>query len=111
MAVGGVTTTAPKAVSCHIDSCSSLCCLCRRGITEAQYCLWAVIWDFNDCESGGEDMFKSLAGLVTDAVKVAAAPVEIAAGAARVVTKPLAEVAEEIAEDVRNATDDEDGKG
>jgi len=49
-------------------------------------------------------MFKSLTGLVTDVVKVVAAPVEIAVDATRVVTKPVADLAEEAVAEVKEIT-------
>lgn len=49
-------------------------------------------------------MFGSLFGLVEDTVKIATAPIEIAVEVTRVVTKPLADVAEEIVEGVKNVT-------
>ena len=49
-------------------------------------------------------MFKSLVGIVSDVVTVAVAPIEIAADLTRVVTKPMAEAAKEIADDVKEAT-------
>lgn len=53
-------------------------------------------------------MLKSLFGLATDVVKIVAAPVEIAANVTReLVTKPIAEMAEEIIEETRTE-DDED---
>jgi len=50
-------------------------------------------------------MFKSLFGIVTDVAKVVAAPVEIALDLTHAVTKPVAEVAEEMVKDVKEATD------
>jgi len=51
-------------------------------------------------------MFNSLIGLVTDVAKVAVAPVEIAIDVTRCVTKPLADLAGEISEEVKEATMD-----
>ncbi len=53
-------------------------------------------------------MFKSLFGVVGDVVKIAVAPVEIAAGLTRVVTKPVADLAEDAVDGVRDAIDDVD---
>lgn len=47
-------------------------------------------------------MFGSLFGIVNDVVKIAVAPVEIAAGVARAVTKPIADVAQELAKDAKD---------
>ena len=52
-------------------------------------------------------MFRSLAGLVGDVVKIAAAPIEITADLTRVVTKPVADAAEEVRDAVKGATADE----
>lgn len=49
-------------------------------------------------------MFKSLFGIVEDAVKIVAAPVSIAADLTRVVTKPVADVAQMTAESIHDAT-------
>lgn len=49
-------------------------------------------------------MFGSLLGIVGDVVKVVAAPVEIALDTARVVTKPLADVAQEAAKEIKDTT-------
>lgn len=54
-------------------------------------------------------MFKSLIGIVSDVVTVAVAPVEIAADLTRVVTKPIAEVAKDIADDVKEAIGNNEG--
>jgi hypothetical protein len=51
-------------------------------------------------------MFGSLLGVVTDVVKVAVAPVEIALDVTRVVTKPIADLAEEAAAEVKEVTKD-----
>lgn len=48
--------------------------------------------------------FDDIAGLVGDVVKVAAAPVQVVASVARAVTKPIAEVAEVIVEEVKDLT-------
>lgn len=48
-------------------------------------------------------MFGSLIGIVSDAVKIAAAPIEIAADVTRAVTKPIAEVAQEVVKEVKDA--------
>ena len=55
-------------------------------------------------------MFGSLLGIATDLVKVAVAPVEIAADVARVVTKPAADLAQEAVKEVKEATRDVVGK-
>lgn len=47
-------------------------------------------------------LFDAAFGLVGDVAKIALAPVEIVAGVARVVTKPVAELAKEIAEEVED---------
>jgi hypothetical protein len=49
-------------------------------------------------------MFKSLLGIVEDTVKIVVAPVEIVADLTRVVTKPVADVAQAAAEEVKEAT-------
>lgn len=54
-------------------------------------------------------MFKSLLGIMSDAAKIATAPIEIALDVTRAATKPIAEVAEELVEDVKGALDVEDG--
>lgn len=51
-------------------------------------------------------MFKSLVGLVTDVAKITVAPIEVAVDLTRVVTKPLADAAEEIASEVKETTQD-----
>ncbi len=51
-------------------------------------------------------MFKSLFGIVEDVVKVVAAPVEIAIDVTRVVTKPIADLAEEAVQEVKDATEE-----
>ena len=51
-------------------------------------------------------MFGSLIGIVTDVVKVVAAPIEIAVDVTRVVTKPIADLAEEAVSEVKEATRD-----
>ena len=51
-------------------------------------------------------MLKSLLDLTGDVVRTVAAPVGMAADAARVVTKPVADAAEEMARDVNKATKD-----
>jgi hypothetical protein len=51
-------------------------------------------------------MLDSLFGLATDVVKIAAAPVKIATDVTRAVTKPLADVATEIADEVERETRD-----
>ena len=54
-------------------------------------------------------MFKSLFGIVEDAVKIVSAPIEIAADLTRVVTKPVADIAQAAAEEVKDATNDING--
>ena len=51
-------------------------------------------------------MFGSIFGIATDLIKVAAAPVEIAADLALTVTKPVADAAKEVAKEVKEATKD-----
>lgn len=46
--------------------------------------------------------FDDITGLVGDVVKVAIAPVEVVASVARAVTKPVAELAEDVVETVRD---------
>tara|TARA_Y100000815_G_scaffold269422_1_gene292134 strand:- start:72 stop:269 length:198 start_codon:yes stop_codon:yes gene_type:complete len=52
------------------------------------------------------DIFKSLAGVADDVLKTALAPVEVAADMTRIVTKPIADAAEQITEDVKEASKD-----
>lgn len=51
-------------------------------------------------------MFNSLFNLAGDALKIVAAPVEIAADLARVVTKPVADIADDVVDSVKDLTDD-----
>lgn len=51
-------------------------------------------------------MFNSLFGVVTDVAKIVTAPVEVALDTTRVVTKPLADVAEEIVEGAKDLIND-----
>ncbi len=51
-------------------------------------------------------MFKSLLGLTGDVVKVATAPIEVAADLTRAAVKPIVEVAEDVVKDVKELTDD-----
>ncbi|MEZ0147970.1 MAG: hypothetical protein AB9Q19_01420 [Candidatus Reddybacter sp.] len=51
-------------------------------------------------------MFKSLFGIVEDVVKVVAAPVEIAVDVARVATKPVGDLAQAAAKEVKEVTKD-----
>lgn len=51
-------------------------------------------------------MFGSLVGLVGDALKIAAAPVEIAVDVTRAVTKPVADAAQQVAKDVKEELQD-----
>lgn len=53
-------------------------------------------------------MFKSLIGIVTDVAKVAIAPVEVALDVTRTITKPMADVAEEVVKEVKDLTDTAD---
>jgi hypothetical protein len=46
-------------------------------------------------------------GLVEDIAKIAIAPVEIAADLTRVVTKPLADMAEEVADEISDIVEDD----
>lgn len=56
-------------------------------------------------------MFKSLVGITTDLVKIAAAPVQVAVDLTRAVTKPIADAAQDVAQGVNEAvTDDNDPK-
>jgi hypothetical protein len=49
-------------------------------------------------------MLGSLFGLVTDVVKIAAAPIEVALDVTRVVTKPVADIAEEVVDTAKELT-------
>ncbi len=49
-------------------------------------------------------MLKGLIGIASDVAKVVAAPVEIAVDITRVVTKPIADLATEAADEVKQAT-------
>ena len=49
-------------------------------------------------------MFKSLMDVASDVVKIAAAPVEIAADVTHAVTKPLADAAQEVTKEVKSVT-------
>lgn len=51
-------------------------------------------------------MFKSLGRLAGDIVDIATAPVEIAADAARVVTKPVAQSAKQMTKDFKEVFDE-----
>ncbi len=51
-------------------------------------------------------MFRSLLGVVSDVVKVAAAPVEVALDVTRCVTKPVADAAEAVASEVKEIAED-----
>lgn len=44
----------------------------------------------------------SLFGLLSDVVEIATAPIKIAATATRVVTKPIAQLAKEVVEEVKD---------
>ena len=50
-------------------------------------------------------MFSSLLKLTTDLVRIATAPVEIAADITRIVTEPIAEAAEDTVESVKDAVE------
>ncbi len=50
-------------------------------------------------------MFGSLVNLLGDVTKIVVAPVEIALDATRIVTKPAADLAEEIVKEVKDLTD------
>ena len=50
-------------------------------------------------------LFKSVADLAVDVVKVAAAPVEIVADLAGAAVKPIAEVAKDLVADVKSLKD------
>lgn len=51
-------------------------------------------------------MFKSLAGLVGDIVEIASAPVEVAVDLTRAVTKPVADIAQEVVRELKEVVDD-----
>jgi hypothetical protein len=51
-------------------------------------------------------MFNSLLGLAAGVTKIVIAPVAIAVDVARIATKPIAEVAGELAKEVKKATQD-----
>lgn len=51
-------------------------------------------------------MFKSLLGLVEDVVKIAVAPVEIAIDATRIITKPVGDVAQAAAKEIKQTVKD-----
>lgn len=51
-------------------------------------------------------MFGSIGGIIGDVLKVAAAPVQVAADLTRAVTKPLADAAQQVAKDVKNELQD-----
>jgi hypothetical protein len=54
-------------------------------------------------------LFEDVVGVVTDAAKVVVAPVAAAASVAREITKPVADVATEVAETIQDAHDDKRG--
>jgi hypothetical protein len=58
---------------------------------------------FEGCAMFG--LLTSLTGLAADAVKVVAAPIEIAADLAGAVVKPVAKVAQELVADVKSLKD------
>ena len=51
-------------------------------------------------------MFKSIFNVAADVVKIAVAPIEIAADLTHVVTKPVAELAEDVVDMVKAAIDE-----
>ena len=51
-------------------------------------------------------MFKSLFGLVEDTVKIVAAPVEVAVDLTRIVTKPVADLSQEVVDVVKEGVKD-----
>lgn len=51
-------------------------------------------------------MLRSLLNITGDLVRVVTAPVEIAADLAATVTKPVADVAQDIVDDIKEATHD-----
>ncbi len=51
-------------------------------------------------------MFKSLFGIVEDVAKIVTTPVEIAIDATRIVTKPLGNVAQEAAKEIKTVVKD-----
>lgn len=53
-------------------------------------------------------MFGSLLGVVTDVVKIATAPAEVALAVTRAATKPLADAAGEVAKEVKEVTGTEE---
>lgn len=55
-------------------------------------------------------LFDSLIGLGKDVVDIVKAPVEIAVDAARVVTKEVANMANEVVKDVKEEADGDDSK-
>ena len=50
-------------------------------------------------------MLKSLLGLTRDVSKIVIAPIEITVDAARLTTKPLAEIAAEISRDIKKSVE------
>lgn len=52
-------------------------------------------------------MLGSLIGVLGDAVKIVAAPIEIAADLTRAVTRPMADAATQVAKDVKESVLDE----
>ncbi len=51
-------------------------------------------------------MFESLTNLLTDVVKITTAPIELVAASARVITKPVADVAKNAVEAVKEEFED-----
>ncbi len=51
-------------------------------------------------------MFGSLVGIVTDVAKIAVAPIEIALDTTRVVTKPVADLTQEVVKEVKKASEE-----
>ena len=51
-------------------------------------------------------MFDSIFGVAGDVLRVVTAPIEIAADAAKAITQPLAEAAQEVVDSVKELKDD-----
>lgn len=52
-------------------------------------------------------MFSSIFGIAKDIVKVAVAPIEIAADVTRSITKPVADAVEEVVNDIKEELNDD----
>lgn len=52
-------------------------------------------------------MFNALSGLVTDAVKLVDAAVEVPVAAARIITKPVADAAEAVKDEILDLIDED----